>query len=679
MYLLLFSQQGTAKIELDRDTTFGITLQAKDFSVISDKSNVAFYSLGGSIDYEGSKEQIQAVVDRNCFKPSDILGREVNAWILSDGDNYLGSITFDGVEQTNGRVKVNFTFLGGNANWIKNLPEYLNELDLGETFIVVDSGIPAINAYAGPYDPDEGVLWFSYKIYNLSPYSGGIFYIYESTMRPDLYFKVILDALAESVQLNMVSQIFATEWFNRWLMPFVGEDGLKHHSVTLDTPPGIPMTGFLATSLWNEAFDPNNFHDAGTDRFLTNTTWEDGANVYVELQIDWVLSSGNNASVHMFDGQTLESLDSADLVIGSNSITLKGSVQAYSHVVIFVEGTCDLSSGEIRYITGMPNLVQGQYIVNNSVIHPELRTIDFISDLTLMLNLVWYHDAKSQKLIVDTKWGGELTTGETVDGFYKSSTFTDKWTEFLDCKNEKFQDLSFGFKDVEWRFKEDSNDDYVLDPTKYGWVENIKNKGNSQVHKNRVFAPTVNVTVPDSYVDSLNAPFTENAILPVMGDPDDLENVDGIARYNFEPRVLFKVGVADWSVNHIDTLGVDVLAVAFQQINLRENGNLFDVDPSAIIANLAYEDWNGIPGFISTFYKPDILIWKYGGRKTITLNIPLVHFLSIENVLRYKKIVGFRETGSGHYIIESVRLILNKPGLTEIQLIDLAVEKVTTI
>lgn len=679
MYLLLFSQQGTAKIELDRENAFALTIQAKDFSIISEKTNVAFYSLGGSFDYEGNKEKLMQIVDRNAFQPSNIIGREVNAWILSDGDNYLGSITFDGIDKSSGRIKVNFTFLGGNANWVKKLPEYLFELDLGETLIVSDSTITALNVYAGPYDPDEGVLWFSYKIYNVFPYSGGKFIVGESGMRPDLYFKAIIDAIAESVELNIVSQIFSTEWFRRWLMPFTGESGLKHHSVTLDTPPGIPMTGFLATSLWNEAFDPSNFHDAGTDRFLTNALWEDGSNVYVELQIELTVSSGNNAVVHMFDGLTLESLDSANLIVGDNNIRLIGSVQANSHVVIFVEGSCNLSAGEIRYITGMPILVQSHYIVNNTPINNDIKTIDFINDLTLFMNLVWYHDAKSQKLIVDSKWGAELTTGEVVDGFYQSSTFAEKWGEFLDCKNEKFNDLSFGYKEIEWRFKMDDNDDYVLNPKTYGWSEAIKNKGNNQINENKVFAPTINVTVPDSYVDSLDAPFTENAILPVMGTPDHLENIEAVQRFNFLPRMLFKVGVVDWSLNHIDTLGVGWLSVAFQQIDIRGNANINDVDPTALIANLTYEDWNGIPGFISTFYKPDILIWKHGGRKTVTVNIPLLHFIDIEKVLRYKKMIGFRDTGTGLYIIESARLLLNKPGVTELQLIDLATSKVTTI
>ena len=680
MYLLLFTQQGTAKIELDRETAFSLTLQAKDFSLTVDKTNIAFYSLGGSFDYEGNKAKLMQVVDRNAFRPSNIIGREVSAWILSDGDNYLGSITFDGVEKSNGRVRVNFTFLGGNANWIKQLPEYLHELNLGETYITPDSEIPAINAYVGPYDPDEGALWFSYKIYdNITPLGGGYLSINEAEMRPDLYFKAIIDALAEYIDLNLVSQIFATEWFGRWLMPFVGSSGLRQHSVTLDTPPAIAMTGFIATSLWNEAFDPAGLHDGGTDRFLIDSYWGESDDVYVEMQIDWTVSSGDNARVHMFDGLAFISLDSADIIVGENSITLRGTISGNSHVVLFVEGSCNLSAGEIRFISGMSRLIQGLYIVNNTCIHEEIKTVDFISDLTTFLNLVWYHDGHNQKLIVDTKWGGELTTGETVEGFYKSSTFAQEWSGYLDCKNEKFQDLAFGYKDIQWLFRSDDNDLYVLNNETYGWLQPIKEKGSSQTKDNKVFAPTVNTVVPDSYVDNLNSPFTENAVLPIMGDPDLFEDTDFRSNFDFLPRMLYKMGNVDWSINHIDTLGTAFISVAFQQMNITENTNIYDVDDSALIANLTFEDWNGIPGFISTFYKPDINIWKNGGRKTVTMNIPLMEFLDIEKVLRYKKLIGFPDTGAGTYIIESVRLGLNKKGLTEVNLIDLANEKITTV
>jgi len=676
MYLLIFSQQGTAKIELDKESTFALNLQTKDFSIISEKSNIAFFSFGGSLDYESSKKQLQDVVDRNCFRPGDFLGREVKAWILSDGDNYLGSITFDGVKKTNGRVLVNFTFLGGNANWIKSLPEYLVDLDLGETLIVVDTTQAVVNAYTGAYDPDEGSIWFSYKIYNSFLWQSGVpgYTIGEYQLMPDVYFKAILDAMASAVGLNMVSQLFASEWFGRWLMPFTGEKGVKHHVVTLDTPPGITLSDFVSTDLWTEVFDPGNLH--ASDTFLNFTNWDSQDLVNIEFQLDWTVATAQNAVVHIWDIVTFESLDSHPLVVGENNIVLRGVIQAAHQSVIFIEGECTLSAGEIRYITSSKYIINGQYLVNNSPINVGLKTIDFINELTLMCNLIWYHDAKSHKLVVDSKWGGELTTGEVVDGFYKASTFAQNWPGYLDCKNENFEDIAFGYRSVEWRLDEDNNDDYVLDHTTYGHIETIKESGEPQVKQNKIFAPTENVTVPDSYQNNLNAAYTEHAVLPVMGTPSELDAGETLDRYNFKPRILYKMGTTNWSVNHTDTLGNAWIAVAMQRYDVRDNLNLLDVPTTALVGNLGYDDFNGVNGFISTFYKPDVNIWKYGGRKTVSALIPLAIFLNIENLLRYKKLIGFRDTGSGLYLIESAKLILNKQSVTELNLIDIGVQKV---
>lgn len=678
MHLLLFSPQGTARIEMDKSSVFALNLQAKDFSITAERSNVAFYSLGGQIDYEANKETLQAIVDRNAFKPSDFIGRETNTWIISDADNYLGSITFDEVSVQDGRVQIAFTFLGGNANWIKNLPEYLHELDLGETFINPEETIRLMNEYTGPYDSTEGLLWFSYKIYNTGLYnSGGDYFTYvESNMRPDLYFKAIIDAMAGRIGLNLVSQIFSSEWFGRWLMPYTGESSLKHHSVTLDTPPSGVLTGFVDTTLWNEAFDPLDLHDAVNIRFRAAGYWPAGSKVYAELQLEWDVASASNAVVYLRNWSQTDYVDKADIVVGQNNIVLKGYFKPLQELSLHINGECELTSGEIRFITSMPRLVEGHYLLNNSPIPEGLKSIDFISELTLMLNLVWYHDAKNYKLIADTKWGGELTTGEVVGGFYKASTFTRNWYNVLDCKNEKSKDLSFGFKEVQWQFKEDDEDNYVTDLLTYGHSEIIKNKGDIKTFKNKIFVPTANIEVPEKYRNNLNSPFTENAILPVMGEPTEIDDPDASEKYNFQPRILFKIGTVDWSLNHTDTLGDVWIAVAFQRIDLRENTNLLDVSPTALVANLGYGDSDGIPGFVSTFYRPDILIWKKGGRKTITLNVNLAEFLSIEDTLRYKKLVGFRDTGIGTYIVESFRLILNKRGLTEVQLIDLGAEKV---
>lgn len=671
MRLVIFSRQGTRDLILDKSEAFALNLSVKDFSLNVAKSNTNFYSQGGSIDYIQNQKNLQAIVDRNTTKPEGIIGLSCRAWIIADYGAFLGSIRFTGTETNNGRAQVNFNFIGTGADWIKDLPEYLYNLNMGECLFRFGETTIAEADY-DPYDASKP-CWFSYKWYNRWIEDAELSI---EDLRPDLYVKLIIDSMEAATELNWQSQIFGSDWFGHWLMPYVGKL-LFIRATRLYLAPAIAMTGALATNLWSEQWDTSGFHDDINGLFLSGLTGsnENGL-VMVEFEFNWDVTTINteNSRILILDNDLLTVVGESDTILelGDNHIVIRTFVPPESRLVVYVDGSVDITTAsEILYRVDIENtfIHDEMYIMNMSMIRRDLTTVDFISALTEMMNLVWYHDGQTKKLIIEPKWATELPTGEKLSGFYKSSTFAKNWSQFLDCGNSSVQDISAQYRRIKWLFKEDKDDVYTPDPEIYSEYIDVKDVGQLKEYKNKVFAPTVNQPLHDDYCS------TDWVPIPHMGLVYDGHLVSGEEPFHdFQQRLLFKMGTLKTGPFHEANLPTKVLLAA-QQLHIHDASLIEDMHDYAKIANLTYEDFKGVKGFVSLFYLNDVFIWRHGGRRKVTLNLPLAYLTNIENLLRNKQRIRLPQLGQGTHVIESVRLFLNKPSTVQLTLIDLALEQ----
>lgn len=644
------------EVFIDNAKAIPVNLGIKDYTEITgSKNNLSFFSYTIEIPYELNAVALGQAVDINVTSAQDLIGQELNGFLESNFYTTRGFIKIQSYEKQNGSYVLKAQYLGGIKNWVALLPTYLRDLELGSSTFST-ANVTTIFSDPDPYDGSLSI-WYSLKFYQRFLATDRI-----SThdLRPDIYFAAIINALEATSNTPIQSRYFATEYFRRQMMPYVGDGRVIYNlwEAEVNTDISNPTGDFLYIDKpnWTIINDP-----LGA---ITLTTFfgvvppaDEEAIVTVRMTLN-ITTSKTGVYVGLID-QFLNQKEISFLKNGVNELVLSGSFAGGDRPSVFIEGDHVLLAGSTIRMEIEGVLFLGVDIQHRSTIPADLKTTDWISAITDLGNLIWFYDENNERLIVEPKWPVTLPTGEYVPGFYQG--FAEDYTDVVDCATEEGDFLINDQlkRNLLFLFENDSDNKAVISKTQWSHTEILTPKfpDGTTEQKNEVFAAIINKEIPDTFGGSTVPP-----LIPYFRKEDDEPEAP---EYDFLPVILYKMGVLpyEWKFNSTSlSTGVPIAAQVLIPTVAVPVGQ-----PE--YANLGYGDHQNIPGIINTFYTRDIETYKYGVRKTISLNLPLKVLSDMEKLFRYLK---FTNTTSGSFhVLENFQITINQDKISEIDLIAL--------
>lgn len=565
-------------------------------------------------------EPIKAVIELGCFQ-------------------FEGTVLFSGCKENSFPAH----FLAGISNIYSKLPEFARELDLGTSMFDIAT-IEDTWTNIGPYDP-EGFydVWYSLKYYN-----GFIEPDTVSTLdfRPDVYFKVIVDSIQKHTGCLLCSELFQTDWFGRLLFPYIGTGGMDYRIFESEVTTQINQAGGnfvfdVQDSNTTVTFDPLNMFGLGLSNVRIPNI--DG-DVIVVLKLELDISTSESGVSVILSDDNLNFKHVETLVDGVNILELTGTYTKLQNIQLFIDSQCTINVGskfKYEFHDTMP--FEGVEVYHNSVFPYGFKTSDLIKGMNELFNLIWY--SEGNKAIVDPKFDVELTTGETVTGFYRDSAIIDDYRDVQDCTKDVSTIIDSSLKKtVNWIFKKDDNDILTAD-NQWAHVEELNNRYPVGTYdkENTAFAATINSQLAGEYIPKATGTNFEYALIPFFtSDSDEID-------FDFCPRVLEKMDMykIKWTLNDVDITGMPLAAqVAFNKPSLALNG----YRP----VNIGYSDQGDVKGLTNTFYYKDIDIYNHSIKRTLNILIDPNIGNNLLEFFRRLKFAGDCQTGEMYHILESI-------------------------
>lgn len=651
---------GFNEVFIDNENALPVNLAIKDFTQISgEKNNVSYFTYTMDIPYEVNAEALGCAVDLNVSSAQDLPGIELNAFLESGFYTFRGVIKITGYQRTGSQTNLKAQFLGGLKNWINLLPTDLRDLELGES--VYDTA--TITSIFNDSDAYDGSLeiWYSLKFYQMFEDPN---FVSTVDFRPDLYFAAIIRAIEETSNTPIQSNFFATEYFRRYLMPYVGDGRLiyRQHRATANVNIVDAFGGFIDLSTLDWTNDDPLGAVTITRPVGAIPVSDDEVNVTYKFSLNVTTSKTSLAVV--LSNTALESKDNTAIFPGQNDFELSGTFTSSEVPAILIEGDYTILAGstiEMEIEGVIFSGIEGVTLQHRSTIKPDVKTNDFISGLSDLNNLIWFYDENNEVLIVEPKWDVTLPTGEFVRGFY--SSLADDYTEMLDCGTEE-GDFNIDVnvrRDLVMAFKEDNDDNAVKDSRRFAHLEELPPKfpDGETVQRNEIFAPTNNIPLPAAYTGT-------TAPAPVPTFIEETDDVEAPA-FDFEPRVLYKMGMLPYEWRFNNTTIITGAPIAAQVL-------VPDVVVPAgqpTFANLGMGDFNDFLGLSNLFYTTDFRIYRFGVLKTVNMALPMTVLLDLERLFRFLKFTNTRDSGGVFHILEGAQVILNKERISEVKIIAL--------
>lgn len=649
---------GYNELFIDNGNALPVNLAIKDFNQISGaKNNVSYFTYSVSIPYDLNAAALASAVDLNVTSAQDLPGVELNAFLESSFYTFRGVLKISSYEKQGNVTSVKAQFLGGLKNWINLLPEYLRELELGESLFDTAS-VSSIYSDSNPYDGSLEV-WYSLKYYQkfIDPD-----FVSTLDFRQDVYFAAIIRAIEVLSSTPIQSNLFASEYFRRMLMPYVGDGRVIYRQWDgfLNTDRVISVGEFVNafTSIWTTD-DPLGALTAFTPVGAIPIV-DDEVNMTFKCVFN--VTTAKTSLFVILSDQNLNTKDSISIPAGITSFELSGVFESGNRPQLFIEGDCVLLTGSSIELQVEGSQFEGVYIKHRSAIRSDLKTADWISGLSDLFNLVWFYDENNEVLICDPKWNVLLPTGETVRGFY--SDLAEDYSGIQDCDTESGD---FGI-DVDVKrslimaFQHDKDDRAVKSDRKWSHLEVLPPKfaDGETLQRNEAFAPTVNQALPDAYTGGTNP-----AIVPTFlkDSADEIENAD----YDFISRVLYKIGVLpySWKFNNASVVSGAPIAAQVLEVAVALPPGL----PG--FANVGMGDFNKRLGLSNLFYWRDFEIYRNGVIKTVNMALPVTALLNLEVFFRLLKFTNTQESGALFHVLDSAQIIVNMERISEVKLIAL--------
>lgn len=680
--LHIILNSSSIELPVEEKNITAVNYNIKDFTKLAAaKNNLSYYSW--DIEILGNEEnnrKLKYAASINSMNGDDLRGIELSAILERDSFATKGTFKITDYKVEKNVLKYRGQFLGGLTNWIKSLPNYIDELDLGE-YEFSSKNVVATFKDGEPYNYHEEV-WFALKYYGRYE---EVTYVKQEEMYPDVYLGAIVQAMSIYSAIPIRSHFFASEYFRRWLHFYTG-NGLfraKIFEAELTTSQGINTDYFDFENTWSVIFNPREITPSPRNDLVIRPVVE---RFILEGVIDVNIPNGSTHKLEVID-EFLNPIASQLLINGINNINIELEIDRRRFFSLKIsESGGTIYSGSNLIISTLQPLKKGVILKVNSIL-PHVKMTDWVSAVTDLGNLVWFYDDQTGTLIVDPKYTSMLPTGEVVQGFYKDAP-TEDWEAKVICTN---YEGSFKVKDTKktllFKFKEDENDT-IINGNEYERRIDLNERYPEGVteFENELFAPTVTRLIPEAIYSDLNEPYpkvptfinidpalyTDNGLTITLGNLPEQENEnynrENIS--NYEMRLGYKIGMVEgsWRYDNGDEENPsgDILTEYPYAAQVDDNHN----------ANIGFANTPLVKGIVSTFYPKDIAIYNYGIIKTIKLSLDKL--IVFEKLFRYTKFVNTYYGGQGKFILDNLQFVLNVGGVSTAKLIsfDVPVEDI---
>lgn len=673
------SRSNHYKIDLDQKTDTELNLKIKDFSRgIGENDNSNFFTLEFDIHLTSSNIlSLNYATHINIVSGSELIGKQVFCFLTVGFQVFRGYIIIQSNEVKNGQAFIKTQYLGGLKNFSEFLPERMRELDLGSHYDDFSS-ITQINQNDGPYDGTNPI----YYIHGITV-AGADFGTVVGAVPPNImciHASAIFEAISNYLGVTIESNFLNTEFFRRILHPIRNFSKLSVNAYSLTVNDQIVQANGPYSSLTlNGSKLDTDYSDlvllSGffSDVFVLNENIVKGENFKATFAFDLILSNTDghvgvyaiNSGVFVFE--TVES--------GNSRFNLEiENVNPDEEFVFIFYGNVTLEAGSnFRvFIEGADYFALGLNVNNNSIFLDSEKVSDFLSGHTDNFNLIIFYDEKREVLIIENKWPATLPTGETVPGFYRNIAFNQDWSRLVDFKNANFDykvNTSLS-RELVFKFSQDSNDGFDEGILQHTETLSDKYPKGTTEKQNKVFAATGNEIFEYRDISSL---VLRSMVLPKIiylneaittETSQDFLTRDSSIGNTINHRLLFKFGKLGYSItaNGVTTN----FDLAFQRFFVDAANR---VNGKPIKVNLGYDDFRAEPGLVNMLYRKDISIYNEGFVGKFNINLPLSAILDIENLFRYRKFVKTSGVGDGYYILDVLKLIINKDKIASVEMI----------
>lgn len=643
----------------DADASVLVTFQVKNFNVIAGANTQNVFSYEIDIPEGINRLALDSIIDINSTNGRELRGKTVRASIDAPLWTSDGSLVFKGYDMTDGVAVVKAQFVAGMRNIFEDLPENLCDLDMGIGYYGYSfpDGIDTVKDDNNPYDGTYK-YWFPLVYYGDD--ASATDHIPSDYLKPAIYSRAIIDTISETGGFTIDSKVFNSEYFKRLVHPYTCEDreniriqgfvisndndliGVDTQNIFLNNnfipytvsnpiPLGINTMGQIGISFTDSATLTHSF-------FASNVTTFSYA--YVTINRGGVFIISNAVQVQN----------------GQNDFVINLDLQEGDIITINNDGNFDIQAGG-SWILEWSDLDNG--LIENAFFYigtalPCYPIKDYLVDLSVLHNLVYFYDQRRNRLIAEPKWDCVLTgTGEAIGGFYGNKFEARDITEYIDCEKESG---TFQFSDYKrfltFQYCEDSNDELIAS-TLYQHRETLNSNyptGTTTIETS-LLAPTLFDTLPSQYVP---ASPTATPIVPWIvkfGQDDDDKGVSCKGKMRIAYKVGNVIGNWLWKTNANDP-GV------FPYATMRDN---------ALGINLGFDSFSNVNGIVETYYRTDITNSNDGIKKVVSVNSDAINLNDLQGLFSTPVTYNSPYTGKGTYLVERATRV-NIAGTAKIDL-----------
>lgn len=671
--LAIFNDNWTDSRTLEIDASQRAVLSLSFADILANKNaSRSFFSY--NIPIPGTPPNLAALDhlgNINSRQGMEVAGKSLNAVMKIGLHTFRGKIK--GLKtQTKNRSSItfDFQFLAGSNKFYDALPQYIRDLILGYVRKTQQSieDASSYNVYDG-----SSPITYSLKYYGVPRDTIDGAYIERipySEIFPDVYMAAIMDAIEQYTGIRIQSDLINSEWFRHLTHPMTN-DKVQHTLLEITANLDIVtntarILNFVDDTNWT--IDDQIEREPGENliflrrQFSTFLVLDEAKADDNKIYIEGDVTTQGSVRLRVLDADDLSVKGFVDLQTDATSsfslLVDIGNSGGFLIELISNGGTIE-QGGKIR-IGFESKPIKGGTIKVSTLLN-DVTTVDYMASLISTFNLITFYDQRTGSFWMAPKWGATLSTGEVIPPFYKSIAHSTDWRNIVDAPSPvvEFTGVSGIKRNLIYAFKDDSNDKLTNKLTYSRQVTlDSKYEQGQTTKENELFAATINRRLPFE-VTGIDPADDRIASVPtfISFDEND-EDVDRSPKYNFQMRILYKVGRIHGFWRRQDDR-------VFSQYDYATQ---LDVERGI---NLTYNDVDGVPGLVSTFFWKDVDLFNRGVPFTVDAAIPLNEIANLLEFIRTPKYMSTPNNGQGHFIVDTPELNLNKRELARVKLINL--------
>ena len=442
--------------------------------------------------------------------------------------------------------------IGDNSDWVKQLETfYLNELTVFDTeTAVIDHTYNKATieaSWSANYTDLEAVgsYAFFYPLINYGSWNnkaGSTKGVEIEDLKPAVYIRAILDAAFQEIGYGINSTFLDAADFKKLIMPYKGEEfrlseayiSARNYRAGLAIAQQIDTAAITASSvataneyivpIANDSTSPN--FDTGS--LYNTTTYKYVANApsmmrfkgeikiynnndidgdfeifirkhtggsYVDMKANYITTVAKGATVVLeFDSnyRQVSNAQEFQLVIKSTYPPILAYVDnTYRHVHKYSVIGQDVDGFHTHIYNEIDTkIMSGQSIVLKDILPNDVTVLDILKGITHMFNLYYRTDTANKIVYIEPR-----------DSFFDATTAAIDWTDKIHIKDYQIQFIDDYNKNLEFKYKRDSDDghvktrdeEYVVHLGQYKYVLNDRFQMGEQVFENPTFSPTYHI------------------------------------------------------------------------------------------------------------------------------------------------------------------------------------------